>query len=698
MGNRAKGRPSRLLPLLLLAGLLSLVVSGVPTAYASTTTFTFTCTMVNSAPSATITMSISGGTGTSVSPSTEPCDGSGHTVTVTYTTLSGAQVTGTVPGDTGTIHYRFTGGSTTATGSACGASSCPALTTPNLYEDLSNTNAMSPSSPSTWDASYTEPVYGYELGTWQQLFTVSLTSGAGSASNSGFADYNTNVCFTDSWPSTASPLASWGIGQTGGAVPQCNKFTTGGNTKTEIYIRSPNIRQDNLTLPAIGNDWYQGVTETIGGVLALGTDWYQGVTETIGTLLSGQGHTSSQQPNIFLVCGNHTANTPLCAIQPLQFTPLADTTPQTVTLTQCTPSPSTVPGDGNVYDVEMFASCQFIATLPSGYEWTSSGSTAIYLTDCSGGLCSTISENYVIVTSFMVTLKVDNPSQPIGGAAHFTAMASPALFDSYQLLIFDVTNSTTSAIATCNSSPCTASVASHHANTQTFEAAVSTTGTIGGAVSTSSQVPVQWSPYFCTTCGGPPAGETFIYVKATFVGGVPSGYPDFTYYYHGVQHFVVLTNSYQNVTADTGTLWSVPSPYFSNLVDWYTYPKSGFIGTGWPYGNDYNFNYAQAPSCQNTGNAWTDLLNRCYFQAFFDLYQPTIGGANAIGLVLATVNTALYFKNKHVLMAVTLLMVQAVIFVGAAGFGLPSWLTPIGWTILTLSLTAIVWQFFTTRK
>lgn len=692
---RRRWRPGKRAGLLLLGSLFGLLLSGVPSpAFASTTTFSVTCAMLNSAtPQATLAVAISGGTGTSVAPGTALCDGAAHTITVTYTVLTGAQTTITEPGDTGTLHYRYSDGNTVET-NTCTSNSCPAFNVQN-YLDLSNTYAMNPVSPPAWDYAYSEPVYGYQLGVFGTIAAVSLSNGGGTASASGFADYNTNVCFVDSFASQTAG-SNWGIGQTG-AVPQCNKFTTGGNTKTEKYIIQAAV---NPTIPnvALGQDWYQGLTETAGGVLALGRDWYQGLTETFGTLGLGQGHTSAPVPTIFLVCGNHTANMPLCAIQPMQFSPLAGTTPQTVTISQCNPSPATVLGDGNVYNVEMGVSCQFIATLPSGYEWVTTGSSAIYYTSCAGGACSTFSANYVTVTSFAVTLTVDNPSQPIGGTAHFTATATLSLFDGYQLLIFDVTNSTTSALATCNSSPCALSVTSHHSNTQTFEAAVATTGTLGGAVSTSNQVPVQWSPYFCTNCNGPPAGESFIYVKATFQGGTPSSYPQFTYHYHGSQHSVVLSAVYQNVTVDTGTLWSVPSPYFSNLVNWYTNPKSGFIASGWPYGNNYNFDYAQAPACQNTGNAWTDMLNRCYFQAFYDLYQPTIGGANAIGLVLAVMDTALYFKNKHVLMAVVILMVEAVIFVGAAGFGLPNWLTPIGWTILTLSLTAVVWSFVTRRK
>lgn len=201
-----------------------------------------------------------------------------------------------------------------------------------------------------------------------------------------------------------------------------------------------------------------------------------------------------------------------------------------------------------------------------------------------------------------------------------------------------------------------------------------------------------------TSATSAPAGETTIYVKGTFTGGTPGAYPLFTYSRGGSPHTILLTNSYQNVTVDVGTLWSVPSPYFSNLVNWYTYPSSGFVSSGWPYGSNYNFAYAQAPACQSTGNEWTDLLNRCYFQWFWDLYQPTIGGSSAVGLILATIDVSLYFRNKHVMIAATIMAVEAMIFVGVGGLGLPSWIGPIGWTILALSLTAIVWSLFTRRK
>jgi hypothetical protein len=480
------------------AAILGFALSVIPApTFASTTTFTFTCTMNGGASAASIALTISGGSGTSLSPTSENCDGSGHTVTVTYTTLSGATVTATVPADTGTVKYRYAGGTygsssgETYTGSACGSSSCPAVTTPNLYEGISITGAMDPVSPSTWDASYSEPFFGYQLGVLSTIVTVGLTSGSGTASASGFGDYNTKFCFESAWQSTAAPADFWGIGQTGGAIAQCSTETVAGTTLTEIYKLSPGSTPGFSTV-ALGNDWYQGVTETVGGVVALGNDWYQGVAEIFGTLKSGSDHESGLAPDIFMVCGNHTDNTPLCSIQPVQFSPLGGIAVQVVTFSGCAPGVPAVLGDGNTYEVQVQGSCLLTASLPAGYIWTGVNSANVQTTTCSGGTCTAWVLTYSAAQPTAVTLTVNNPAQPVGGTAVFTATTPTQPSSPYTLDIFDYTNSTATPLISCTSSPCVVGVTSHHNSAQVFEAAITSTGAISGAVATSSKVTVIW--------------------------------------------------------------------------------------------------------------------------------------------------------------------------------------------------------------
>ena len=553
--SRRGARAGRLT--LALLGALSILLGFTPLpAFASTTTFTFTCTMVNSAPTATITMGITGGTGTSVSPSTENCDGSGHTVTVTYTALTGATATATVAADSSTVHYRFTGGSygsssgTVNTGGACGSSTCPALTTPALYEGLNNTYAMDPVSPATWDASYSEPFYGYQLGALGTIATVSLTSGAGTANHAAFADYNTNLCFQDAWASTATPTKSWGIGQTGGAIAQCTKKTTGGNTLTELYILQPNITP---TIPNVnvGQDWYQGLTDTAGGVLGLGRDWYQGLNEILTGLSAGAAHYSGPNPVIFLVCGNHTANTPLCSIQPVQFSPSGAIAVQVVTFSGCGPSPPTVLGDGGTYNVEVQGSCTLTASLPPGYIWTSTGSANAQTTTCAGGTCTAWILTYSAAQPTTVTLTVDNANQPLGGTATLTAITPFSPTTPYSILIFDTDNSTTVALKTCSSTPCILGVTSNHNSLQSFQAAVTSTGHISGALAVSSTVRVLWGT----------GGGNALCLSWKLVGGGTFNAPTVSYVSNGKALVSTLAATAQCYVTDAGSTWTVgPNP------------------------------------------------------------------------------------------------------------------------------------------
>ena len=63
---------------------------------------------------------------------------------------------------------------------------------------------------------------------------------------------------------------------------------------------------------------------------------------------------------------------------------------QTVSVSGCSPSPSTFPGDSSSNNIIMDHSCSYSVTLPSGYQWTTSSSS----TSCSSGTCSSFSATY----------------------------------------------------------------------------------------------------------------------------------------------------------------------------------------------------------------------------------------------------------------------------------------------------------------
>lgn len=63
---------------------------------------------------------------------------------------------------------------------------------------------------------------------------------------------------------------------------------------------------------------------------------------------------------------------------------------RTITVSGCSATPSTFPGDGSSHNIVMLPSCSFGLTLPSGYQWTTSSSS----TSCSSGTCSSFSATY----------------------------------------------------------------------------------------------------------------------------------------------------------------------------------------------------------------------------------------------------------------------------------------------------------------
>lgn len=86
------------------------------------------------------------------------------------------------------------------------------------------------------------------------------------------------------------------------------------------------------------------------------------------------------------------ASFPPTVTQPITAT--LDTTyggsAQTVTITTCSPFPSTFSGDNTQHNIAMLGSCVYIMTLPSGYQWEGASSG----TSCSSGTCSSFGYTY----------------------------------------------------------------------------------------------------------------------------------------------------------------------------------------------------------------------------------------------------------------------------------------------------------------
>ena len=120
--------------------------------------------------------------------------------------------------------------------------------TVNYYDQLQNTYKATPSSPATWDASYSIPVTGSVGGvTGTTGCTIVSATGGGAVTCAGWFDYNTLVTVT-------SPITAGSDRWTAGS----NTFTqtTGGNTNNVAYSRGfgfdPNAASHSITYFASG--------------------------------------------------------------------------------------------------------------------------------------------------------------------------------------------------------------------------------------------------------------------------------------------------------------------------------------------------------------------------------------------------------------------------------------------------------------
>lgn len=220
-------------------------------------TQTIACTMDNSATQATL--SLSGG---SISPSTVLCDAGSHTFTCT----ASSTLTATEPADGGNTRDRFAGGGTTTT------HTCAADTwTITNYEQLDNTYGMTPVTPSTWDATYSKTATGTVAGTGSTtVCTLTLSSGGGAATCTGWADYNRAVSVPPSFASSVS--GTW-------TASNSNSFsdTTGGNTHNTNY----NLLAVSRTITCTMDNSATQATVTLSG----------GSISPTTVLCDGGGHT-----------------------------------------------------------------------------------------------------------------------------------------------------------------------------------------------------------------------------------------------------------------------------------------------------------------------------------------------------------------------------------------------------------------------
>lgn len=233
-----------------------------------------------------------------MSPTSAACTGSAVTITVTYTSLSGASTTITEPSPGATTKYVFAS-SATSESETCSGSSCSSYTVTNYYELYQEFN-MEPVTPSTWDAGYTEGVTGAVAAVtsspYASICSVTLSSGSGQSDCQGWVDYNRAFIMVQSWASTASDEV-WGItwaSYTQSPAAQGLSGTSGGTLFNATYsLETPTT--DSLSTPASQTN-----------------EWYVPNTDSLLSILAGNGHYDSSTESVYGICANHTDNSVYC--------------------------------------------------------------------------------------------------------------------------------------------------------------------------------------------------------------------------------------------------------------------------------------------------------------------------------------------------------------------------------------------------
>lgn len=80
--------------------------------------------------------------------------------------------------------------------------------------------------------------------------------------------------------------------------------------------------------------------------------------------------------------------------QPVKMSPVVGTTQQTVTITSCSPSPSSFTGDTSVHNIMVSGSCTSTYALPGGYLFTSNGMVSRTIHSCPTGTCTELDDTY----------------------------------------------------------------------------------------------------------------------------------------------------------------------------------------------------------------------------------------------------------------------------------------------------------------
>ena len=284
---------------------------------------------------------------------------------------------------------------------------------------------QSRSTPTVWDAALTIPVSGTQLGvTGQRGCSISTAMKGGVASCTGWFDYHTQVDIAN--PVAVSDTEQWAQSR-GANFSQ----TTGGNQDTVSFI-------DQFQVSFAGNPSGAGTTNPSGskvwedyGSLPISAIPSEGYlfniwsTDAGGISLTSPGRASTTAT--ILGPGTLTATFSVPVTQPITLALAKQQgTPANFTLSGCSISPLTLPGDGKSHSFSALPSCQLTITVASGspnvrygFDTEDAISSTSSVMTCPEQTCSEYSTTYYEQVSQQFAYSV------VGGAAPY--VKAPAL-------------------------------------------------------------------------------------------------------------------------------------------------------------------------------------------------------------------------------------------------------------------------------
>lgn len=385
--------------------------------------------MSNSAPGANVSVN-----GCYSTPSTFPSDGKPHLILV----IPSCAFTVSFSNEGNTRNGFSVSGSfvpTSSPQSSCSAGTCPAIQL-TAYHQLQNTYRAKPAVPGIWDAGITIAVSGTQLGVAGQTgCSISTIKEGGVAGCTGWFDYHTQV-------NVASPVAASGTErwiQSGG-----NNFTqtAAGNQDTVSFTDQFQV-SFTVSPPGAGSTNPSGskVWESYGSLpitaTPSGSYLFSNWSADVGGIAFASAGKASTTATVN-GSGSITAAFSAPVTLPITLT-LVDQqgTPANFTLSGCSVSAASLPGDGQSHTVTALPSCQVTITATSdspnlryGFDSEDTLSSTTSVTTCPDQTCPEFSATYYEQVSQQFAYNVVGGDAPYVKAPvlSFTVLGRPTTY------------------------------------------------------------------------------------------------------------------------------------------------------------------------------------------------------------------------------------------------------------------------------